>query len=338
MTAPKARVTIKDVARRAGVSVATVSKVINSRYGVAEDTGARVRAVIDELGYETSLVAQSLRSRRTSVIAILAYDLEPFSTQLLKGAAEALHDSGYELVVYSAGGLARDPEGWERRYLSRVAGTLADGVILITPSTVGPHAGAPVVAVDPHTGLAVPTVDSDNLNGAKLATNHLIGLGHRRIGFIAGRSELESARLREEGYRQAIEAAGIEFDPGLVAMGEYRCDASVHPALRLLQLPDRPTAIFAANDLSAIGVMRAAASMGLEVPKDLSVVGFDNIPESALTTPPLTTIDQFIHRLGYRAIRMLLSLIEGKSRVETRITLPTELVVRQTTAPPPARP
>ena len=122
------RVTIKDVAERAGVSVATVSKVINNRYGVAEETYARVQAVIDELGYETSLVAQSLRSHQTNVIGILVVDLEPFSTELLKGAAKGMHDTGFELVVYSASGLGQDINGWERRYLSRISGTLTDGV------------------------------------------------------------------------------------------------------------------------------------------------------------------------------------------------------------------
>src|SRR3954471_20626376 len=198
----RARVTIRDVATRASVSVATVSKVLNDRHGVAADTHARVRAVIEELGYEASLVAQSLRNHRTNVIGILVADLEPFSAELLKGAADAIRDSGFELVVYSAGGRAADRVGWERRYLSRLGGTLIDGALLVTPTVVDAKVGIPVVAVDPHTGdSGVPTIASDNLHGARLATEHLIELGHRRIGFIAGRADLESARLRQEGYR-----------------------------------------------------------------------------------------------------------------------------------------
>src|SRR4030088_3470982 len=153
------RVTIGDVAAQAGVSIATVSKVISGRYGVAAETLARVEAVIDELGYESSIVAQSLRSHRTNVIGIVVADIEPFSAELLKGAARAIRGSGYELVVYSGGGLARDQAGWERRYLSRVSGTLTDGTILVTPTVVDVVSSAPVVAVDPHTGpTTLPTV------------------------------------------------------------------------------------------------------------------------------------------------------------------------------------
>jgi LacI family transcriptional regulator len=334
------RVTIKDVARRAGVSVATVSKVINNRYGVSEDTFARVQGVIDELGYETSLVAQSLRSHRTNVIGILVVDLEPFSTELLKGAAKGMHDTGYELVVYSASGLGQDVDGWERRYLSRISGTLTDGVILVAPSVVdAPHSG-PLVAVDPHLGAwKLPTVDADNLKGARVATEYLIGLGHRRIGFLAGRTDLESVRLREQGYRDALADAGIPFDPALVQVGEFRPDGSAAAAARLLDQDPRPTAIFAANDLSAIETMTVAQSRGLVVPDDLSVVGFDNIPESALASPPLTTVDQSIQRMGLEAVRMLIGIIKNEPTDPPHVTLPTDLLLRQSCSPPrPQRP
>jgi LacI family transcriptional regulator len=292
--------------------------------------------VIDELGYETSLVAQSLRSHQTNVIGILVVDLEPFSSELLKGAAKAMHDTGYELVVYCASGLGGDVNGWERRYLSRISGTLTDGVILIAPSVVdAPHAG-PLVAVDPHLGAAnLPTVDADNLKGARLATEYLIGLGHRRIGFLAGRSDLESARLREQGYRDALADAGIPFDPALVQAGEFRPADSAAAAERLLDQDPRPTAIFAANDLSAIETMTVAQGRGLVVPGDLSVVGFDNIPESALAWPPLTTVDQSIQRMGLEAVRMLIGIIKNDPTDPPHVTLPTDLVLRQSCAPPP---
>jgi LacI family transcriptional regulator len=324
-------VTIGKVAERAGVSIATVSRVVNSRYGVAPETAARVRAVVDELGYESSLVARSLRSRRTNVIGIIVADLEPFSAELLKGAAEALHGTGYELIVYSGGGHVGTREGWERRYLSRLNGTLTDGTLLVTPTVTEFTSDAPVVAVDPHTGpTTLPTIDSENHRGAMTATEYLIGLGHRRIGFLGGRPDLESARLREQGYRDALEAAGIGFDADLVKIGGYTLDTAHDPALKLLDRPDRPTAVFAANDLSAIETMKVAATLDLEVPDDLSVVGFDNIPESALTDPPLTTIDQSIHRMGLEATRLLIRLIDGvDEQVPVHLTLPTTLVVRQ---------
>jgi LacI family transcriptional regulator len=328
------RITIGDVAAQAGVSVATVSKVLNGRYGVAPATSTRVKAVIEELGYEASLIARSLRSHRTNVIGILVADFEPFSTELLKGAALAIHGSDYEVVVYS-GGHGHNQAGWERRYMSRLSGTLTDGTILVTPTVVDIVNDSPVVAVDAHTGSSgMPTVSSDNLKGAIVATEHLIGLGHRRIGFLAGRPDLESAQLRELGYRQALAAAGIAVDPELVLVGGYTAADAAAPARQLLQMDHPPTAIFAANDLSAIETIEAAQALGLRVPDDVSVVGFDNVPESALIDPTLTTIDQSIQQMGFEAVRLLIALIDDPGRPPVHVTLPTELVVRQSSGPP----
>ena len=335
MQQPTARVTIHDVAAQAGVSTATVSKVINQRYGVAAATTARVQAVIDELGYEASLVARSLRNHRTNVIGILVADLEPFSTELLKGAADAIRGSGFELVVYSAGGRAGDMVGWERRYLSRLSGTLVDGAVLVTPTVVNVQAGAPVVAVDPHAGPSgFPTVDADSLSGARLATEHLLSLGHRRIAMLAGRADLQSANLREQGYREALAVAGVPFVDSLVRVGGYDADLSALAAHELLAGPERPTAVFAANDVTAIATIEVALALGLRVPDDVSVVGFDNIPESALCVPPLTTVNQPIRTMGERAVEMLIQLIRGQPVERTHLTLATELVVRGSTAPP----
>ena len=144
-------------------------------------------------------------------------DVEPFSAELLKGAADAIRDTGFELLVYSASGQVANRVGWERRYLSRLSGTLIDGAMLVTPTVVDVHHGAPIVAVDPHTGPStLPTVDSDNLRGAELAVEHLLALGHRRIAMLTGRPDLQSAALREQGYRQALAAAGVAVDESLV--------------------------------------------------------------------------------------------------------------------------
>ncbi len=329
MSAPS-RVTIHDVAREAGVSVATVSKVINDRYGVSKATAAKVQAVIETLGYESSLVARSLRSLRTNVIGILVAEFEPFSTEILKGTSAAIAGTGFELLAYSGGGGSRP--GWEQRYLSRLQGTLIDGAILVTPTVVTANATIPVIAVDPHLGPAdLPTIDADNATGAASAVQHLLDLGHRRIGLIGGRSDLESARLREEGYRSALRSAGIEPDPALIRIGDYRRETGEVLGRELLALPERPTAIFAANDLSALGVLAVAQEMGLDVPRDLSVVGFDNIPESAMATPSLTTVAQPLQQIGARAIEMLIGLIEGKPAEPSHLRLPTQLIVRGTT-------
>lgn len=330
-----ARVTIRDVAAQAGVSVATVSKVINERYGVAAETTERVRAVIDELGYEASLVAQSLRNQRTNVIGVLVADIEPFSAELLKGAADAIRGSGYELVVYSAGGRASEQIGWERRYLSRLSGTLLDGAVLVTPTITESdmRRGTPIVAVDPHTGPAgLPTVAADSLAGAKSAVEFLLQLGHERIGLITGRPDLQSAQLRETGYRQALAEAGLMVDPALIAPGGYDPDVARVSARTMLSTPSRPTAIVSANDISAIAVIDVAKEIGLSVPGDISVVGFDNIPESAMSEPPLTTVEQPIREMGRRAVEMLISLIRGDDVEQRHVTLTTRIVVRASTS------
>ena len=338
MATDAARVTIEDVAARAGVSIATVSRAVNRRYGVSARTIERVQVVIDELGYESSLIARSLRNQRTNVVGILVSGIEPFSAELLKGAARELQDTGFELIVYSGG--MSGQEGWERRYLSRLGGTLADGLILVTPTVVQVATANPVVAVDPHVGGSeLPTVVAQNLEGARAAVRHLVDLGHRRIGFLAGRPDLESARNREAGYREALAEAGIEFDLDLVRVGGFTEENARVPSRELLTLADRPTAVFASNDLSAIQVLRTASELGLSVPDDLSVVGFDNIPESALVDPPLTTVDQSIQAMGREAVRLLIGLIEHPDRPldpEARhVTLPTQLVVRRSTAKAP---
>jgi LacI family transcriptional regulator len=322
------RVTIADVAAEAGVSVATVSKVINDRYGVAEQTYARVRTTIDRLGYTSSLVAQSLRSRRSNVIGVLVSDIEPFNAELLKGAARAIRGTGYDLVVFSDCGQRTDQAGWEQRALARVS-SLTDGAILVTPSSVDVTVSPPVVAVDHNVrSPTMATVDSDNLRGAIIATEHLLNLGHRRIGFLAGRPDLESARLREQGYARALEAAGIAFDPRLVRIGGYQPETARDGARELLLHTPRPTAIFAANDASAIETINVARSLGVHVPGDLSVVGFDNVPESALCEPPLTTVEQAIQQMGYEAVQLLLDLVEDPSAEPSQIVLPTRLVER----------
>jgi LacI family transcriptional regulator len=331
------RPTIHDVAAAAGVSVATVSKAINGRYGIASETSRRVLQVVEEMGYQSSLGASSMRSSRTGVIGVLVADFEPFSAEILKGVGTALRGTSYDLLAYS-GAYQGDSDGWERKSLSRLSGSLIDGAIMVTPTVLSPSVGMPIVAVDPHTGPAeIPTVESDNFAGALQAINHLIELGHRRIGFLAGRPDLRSSIRRSDGYRRALKAAGIPFDPSLVAIGRYQTETAREPAIALLSQPDRPTAIFGANDLSAIAIIEVATSMGLRIPEDLSVIGFDDIPEAARMNPPLTTIRQPMQRLGASAAGLLISLIRGDEPDETHLRLPARLVRRATTAPPPSR-
>lgn len=330
-----ARTTIHDVARAAGVSVSTVSKAVNGRYGIADATVQRVLDAVKDLGYESSLVASSMRARRTGVVGVLLADFEPFSAEILKGVGAAMHDTGFDLLAY-AGSHHGASDGWERRSLSRLSGTLIDAAIMVTPTVVSAGTEIPVVAVDPHTGRAdLPTVESDSFGGALAATRHLIELGHRRIGFLAGRPDLRSAGLRDAGYRRALTDAGIPIDPSLIGVGRYELEATRESARTMLSAASRPTAVFAANDLSAIAVIDVAHQLGLRVPADLSVVGFDDVPEATRRALPLTTIQQPMRRLGAIAAEMVLTLLSGGEIDEMNVILPTRLVVRATTAAPP---
>ncbi|MCS5717207.1 LacI family transcriptional regulator [Herbiconiux sp. CPCC 205763] len=330
------RTTIQDVAAAAGVSVSTVSKAVNGRYGISTETSRRVLEVVERLGYESSLIASSMRSRRTGVIGVLVADFEPFSAEILKGVASALHESRLDLLAYSAS-RQHEGAGWEQRSLSRLSGTLIDGAIIVTPTVVGVNTEVPIVAVDPHTGRAdLPTVESDNFGGALQATDYLIELGHTRIAFVAGRPDLRSSVLRDAGYRRALEMARIPFDPALVRVGLYEHETARSTAASLLSSPNRPTAVFAANDLSAIAIIQTAAELGLEVPGDLSVIGFDDVPEAARLTPPLTTIRQSMQTMGAAAAGLLVELMNGETPDSTHIRLPTRLIRRATTAPPRA--
>ncbi|KAA9107894.1 LacI family DNA-binding transcriptional regulator [Microbacterium rhizomatis] len=328
------RATIHDVARAAGVSVSTVSKAVNGRYGVSGATLDRVMQVVHELGYESSLIASSMRASRTGVIGVLVADFEPFSTEILKGVSTALHGQSYDLLAYS-GSRHGDTAGWERRSLSRLSGTLIDGVIMVTPTVVNAVSEVPIVAIDPHTGPAdLPTVESDSFGGAREAVAYLIGLGHVRIGYIAGRPDLRSSIARDAGYRSALSDAGLPVDQSLIGVGRYEQDIAREAAVALLSRPDRPTAIFAANDLSALAIMQVAAEFGLDVPGDLSVVGFDDVPEASQSFPALTTVRQPMQRLGAAAVGMLTTLMRGESLEHTHRRLPTRLITRATTARP----
>ena len=327
---PAARVKLSDVAERAGVSVATVSKVVNGRYGVSKETVDLVQGVIDELGYVGNLSAASLRSASTNVLGILVADFEPYSAEIIKGAATETRGTTWELLSHAGG----ETHGWERRSIARLGGTLIDGAVVVTPTTSEVNFIVPVVAIDPHYGPnQVPTVDADSYGGSLAAVEHLIALGHTRIAHISGRSELDSSQLREHGYRDAMTAAGLDIPEDYVRESRYDPDAAESIALEMLALPERPTAIFAANDVTAFRVLAAANTLGLRVPEDLSVVGFDDIPQAALVSPALTTVRQPLGAMGAAAMHMLLDLLAGKER-ETHLRMPTELIVRASTAPP----
>ncbi len=333
------RVTINDVAAAAGVSVSTVSKVINGRYGVSAKTAEHVSRVVGELGFETSIVASSLRGGRTNVIGVLVAGFEPFTLGVLQGISAELTGTGYDLLAYSGRSAPGEQAGWERRSLSRLGGTLIDGAILVTPTVETASTPVPIIAIDPHTGRSpLQSISGDNRDGALQAVRHLIELGHRRIAHLRGRGDLESALLREEGYRRALLEAGIPVREELIVDGDYLADTATGAVAALLDLADPPTALFAANDVSAIRAMDVATGRGLRVPQDLSVVGFDDIPAAATSVPALTTVHQPLEEMGRLAARRLLDELDGRAQPEPgrHEELATQLVVRGTTAAPEA--
>jgi LacI family transcriptional regulator len=326
-------VTIRDVAKTAGVSVSTVSRVLNDKDDVAPETYKKVQCVIRELGYTSSLAAKGMRSRRTNVIGLTMPDVgDPFGIQVMKGVNQAIQEFGYDLIVYTGGDSTSRP--WpihEQQYVSLLNGSITDGIIVVTPTATTFSTAYPLVAVDPHPeSTNFPAVIATNRVGALAAMEYLIGLGHQRIGFIGGRIDLQSALRRFQGYKDGLRQANLPTDPALIQSGDFTRQAGYTGAQTLLSLSNPPTAIFAANDQSAIGVIEAAQEAGVRVPEDLSVMGFDNIPEAAYINGGITTVDQFIDRMGYMAVEMLVNLIQ-KNPVESLLhRVPTQLIVRNT--------
>lgn len=322
-------VTIQDVARTAGVSVSTVSRVLNGRVDVASDTQDRILAVIEDLGFTTNLAARSMRSQKKNLVGLIMPDIAyPFAIEVMKGVNRAIAESEFDLLVYTTGDVRKSGRAFhEQKYVSLLTNSISDGVIIVAPVAGEFNIDAPIISIDPlASNPNYPSVHATNYQGALDAMRYLLDLGHRRIGHISGRSELESSNRRLKGYRDALENAGIAIDEQWIVSGDYTTETAVQCAHELLSLEERPTAIFASNDQSAIGVFQAADEMGLRIPEDLSVVGFDNISESKYMG--LTTIDQFIAEMGYVATQRLIKLINGETLPEQTYRMQTQLVAR----------
>jgi LacI family transcriptional regulator len=325
-------VTIHDVAEAAGVSVSTVSRVLNDKDDVAPETYDRVRQVVSELGYVSSLAARGMRSRQTNVIGLIMPDVaSPYSMVVMQGVNRAIAQMDYDLIIYTNGDVRKNASAYqESYYVSLLNGNVTDGVIVVAPAATNFSTVAPVVAIDPNNeSPECPAIISTNRDGALQAMMYLTGLGHRRIGFITGRLELVSSSRRLQGYKDGLAASGIPLDEELIQIGDYTTETAVGCTHALLSLDDPPTAIFAANDMSAMGVYQAAEELGMRIPKDLSVVGFDNLRESAFLNPALTTVDQFIAEMGYIATEMVVSLVKGETLDSSLHKIPTKLVVRE---------
>lgn len=322
-------VTIQDVAKTAGVSVSTVSRVLNGKVDVARETHDRILSIIDDLGFATNLAARSMRSQKKDLIGLIMPDIAyPFAIEVMKGVNQAIAESEFDLLVYTTGDVRKSGRASsEKKYVSLLTNSISDGVIIVAPVAIDFNVDAPIVSIDPvMSNPNYPSVHATNYQGALDAMQYLLELGHRRIGFITGRPELESTNRRLMGYKQALKQAGIPIEEALIAPGDYTTASGVKCARELLALENRPTAIFASNDQMSMGVFQVAQELGLRIPEDFSLIGFDNIAESKYLG--LTTVDQFIFEMGYVATQMLIKIINGIPLEDQTYKMQTRLVVR----------
>lgn len=336
--------TIVDVAREAGVSIKTVSRVLNHEPGVHESTRAQVLKVVDALRYRPKQSARSLAGGRSFLIGLLYYDPSAlFVGSVQQGATLRCRELGYHLVVES---LHNDAPDLRQQIDRMVLALRPDGMILTPPLCDNPEvlaalreSGTPCVLMSPGRDLrdlrGVPSVRMDDMHAAEEITRLLLGLGHRRIAFIKGPPDQSASALRYQGFVNALRVHGLAPDAELVRAGAFTFESGRDAAHQLLSCPQRPTAVFASNDDMALGVLAAAQRLGLAVPQELSVAGFDDSPTAALVWPPLTTVRQPVAEMARTAVEMLVSVqrpdLAPLEEDQLHRVLPHEIVVRDST-------
>ena len=334
-------VTIHDVAVRAGVSATTVSHVVNGTRPVSPQLSERVQRAMRDLGYQPNALARSLRRKQTHTIGLIVPDnSNTFFAEMAHSVEYAAYGIGHAVVLCNSD----DDAEREALYLDLLLKRQVDGIVLVAAATSSDamralvERGPPLVVVD--RDLANPANDcvlTDHEAGGYAASEHLAQLGHKRIACIAGPSDLESSAGRVAGYRAALRAAGLRVDTSMIVRGDFRDHSGYVAAQKLLKRADPPTAIFACNDLMAIGAMAAVRDAGLSVPEDVSVVGFDDIHIAGYLNPPLTTIAQPTTELGRVATELLLQRMQDRTLPPRRVMLRNRLIIRRTTASAPRR-
>jgi LacI family transcriptional regulator len=327
--------TIAFIAERTGVSVPTVSKVINGRPDVSNETRRRVEEALIEHGYRRSPRPRT----RSPLLEVIFNELESeWALEIVRGVERVAGRNDLAVVISEMQERGRPGRGWFEGVLAR----RPMGVIAVFSDVTDSvreqlrFHDIPFVVVDP-TGEPLhdtPSVGATNWNGGLTATRHLIGLGHRRIAVIGGPESILCSRARVDGYRAAMDEAGVPLDPGVISHGGFNVDEGLVRARALLSAPDRPTAIVTGNDLQALGVYQAARELRLHIPEDVSVVGFDDLPVAQWVSPPLTTIRQPLVEMAVTAAELTLSMARGETPSQPRVELTTELVIRESTAPP----
>lgn len=329
--------TIEGIAELAEVSRSTVSRVLNEHPNVRASVRDRVLSVIQEHGYAPHAAARSLASQRTRVIGLLVprsaatLFADPFFPFVIQGITEACSELGYFLMLSMIS--PQQEEGFYHRILR---GRHFDGVIMLSSDVDDPilpllmKDQSPLVLVGRHPYFpGLSWVDAENREGARQAVAHLIGLGHRRIATITGGAQMVAGIDRRDGYKQALLEAGLPLQPQLLVEGEFTQQSGYNAMQQLLQLPERPTAVFVASDTMAMGSLHALQENGVRVPEEMAVVSFDDLPTALFANPPLTTMRQPIYRMGAQAVRVLIERIEQPQRPPTQQYLPVELVIRQ---------
>ncbi len=333
--------TLAAIAREAGVSAPTVSKVLNGRADVAPGTRTRVEDLLRAHGYRR----RRAEATRSPLIDLVFHELESaWALEVIRGVENVARDAGLSVVLSESAGRLTPGRTWA----DQVAARRPHGVILVlsgldeSQRALLTSRSVPFVVMDPagDPGADVPSIGATNWQGGLAATRHLVELGHRRIGAITGPPQMMCSRARIDGYRAALETAGLPVEPDLIRTGDFHHDTGYRVGRELLARPDRPTAVFAGNDLQALGLYEAARELGLRIPEDLSVVGFDDLPVARWVGPPLTTVRQPLTEMAEAAARLVLELgrsdngsAEGPAA--TRVELATSLVVRSSTGVPP---
>jgi LacI family transcriptional regulator len=330
--------TMKDVAALAKVSIQTVSAIINGKPGITPETTIRVKNAIQQLSYRPYSIARSLRTRQTHTIALIVSDISnPSFSTIASSAEDIAHSFGYTLVFYNT----HDDAEREAGYIRSITERWIDGAIFVatgdqmTSLDSLKESNIPTVAVDRiPVGYTGPSVTLDNIKAGRLAAEHLVNLGHNCIAHISGPLKLSLARERKEGFCQVIQERGLEPGPCGLSEGNWECESGFEAMRQILRSKIMPTAVFAANDRMAIGAIRAIFEAGLSVPRDISIIGLDDIEVSAFTMPPLTTVRQSFEKMASLSIHLLIDILAGKEPDRQRVVLDPELVIRQSTASP----
>jgi LacI family transcriptional regulator len=327
--------TIREVAESAGVSYATVSHVINNTRLVSPETRERVLAAMDALNYRPNALARSLRQGKTNTIGLVLPDsANPFFAEISRGIEDEAFKKGYSVFLCNT---ELDTQR-ELFYVDVLSKKQVDGIIFVAagdqPDSLDYllRRRMPVVMIDRNVpNVEADAVLTDHQLGGYLATRHLLQLGHTRIACIAGPSSITPSAERIIGYRKALAEASIPYEEKLIIRGDYHAQTGMDITNSILKMDSPPTAIFAMNDLMALGALRAAAEAGCSVPQDLAVVGYDDLEIARFTNPPLTTIAQPKKEIGTQAVNLLVDRMSQRSRPPSRLVLPPELIVRRST-------